>query len=95
MNSPELLLRLWHVAFDPILKTMEGKYMNFANDDELLSVLMSQLVTYTKKGNPSYAKAYNALDFYRSLRIDGYKKVKARHLESRFISEKRAYWLWH
>lgn len=88
-EQPELLLRLWHVAFDPILKTMEGKYMNFANDDELLSVLMSQLVTYTKKGNPSYTKAYNALDFYRSLRIDGYKKVKARHLESRFYKRER------
>ncbi|MCF4588697.1 phage/plasmid replication protein, II/X family [Acinetobacter baumannii] len=88
-EQPELLLRLWHVAFDPILKTMEGKYMNFANDEELLSVLMSQLVTYTKKGNPSYTKAYNALDFYRSLRIDGYKKVKARHLESRFYKRER------
>ncbi|EXW48844.1 phage/plasmid replication family protein, partial [Acinetobacter baumannii 44467_8] len=34
-EQPELLLRLWHVAFDPILKTMEGEYMNFASDDEL------------------------------------------------------------
>jgi II/X family phage/plasmid replication protein len=83
-QQPELLLRLWHVAFDPILKTMEGKYMNFASDDELLSVLMTNLVTYTKKGNPSYTKAYNALDFYRSLRTDGWVKVKARHAESRF-----------
>ncbi|EPZ2476178.1 phage/plasmid replication protein, II/X family [Acinetobacter baumannii] len=83
-EQPELLLRLWHVAFDPILKTMEGKYMNFASDDELLSVLMSHLVTYTKKGNPSYTKAYNALDFYRSLRTDGWVKVKSRHLENRF-----------
>ena len=83
-EQPELLLRLWHVAFDPILDTMKGKYMNFANDDELLQVLMTNLVTYTKKGNPSYVKAYNTLDFYRSLRVDGWKKVKARHAESRF-----------
>lgn len=83
-QQPELLLRLWHVAFDPILDTMKGKYMNFANDDELLQVLMVNLVTYTKKGNPSYVKAYNTLDFYRSLRVDGWKKVKARHAESRF-----------
>lgn len=88
-QQPELLLRLWHVAFDPILKTMEGKYMNFSDDDELLDVLKSHLVTYTKKGNPSYTKAYNALDFYRSLRIDGYKKVKSRHLESRFYKRER------
>lgn len=58
--------------------------MNFANDDELLQVLMANLVTYTKKGNPSYVKAYNALDFYRSLRISGWTKVKSRHAESRF-----------
>jgi II/X family phage/plasmid replication protein len=83
-QQPELLLRLWHVAFDPILDTMKGKYMNFANDDELLDVLKSHLVTYTKKGNPSYTKAYNALDFYRSLRTDGWVKVKSRHLENRF-----------
>lgn len=88
-EQPELLLRLWHVAFDPILDTMKGKYMNFASDDELEQLLKSKLVTYTKKGNPSYTKAYNALDFYRSLRIDGYKKVKARHLESRFYKRER------
>ncbi|WP_228132784.1 phage/plasmid replication protein, II/X family, partial [Acinetobacter baumannii] len=28
-------------------------------------------------------------DFYRSLRIDGYKKVKSRHLESRFYKRER------
>lgn len=88
-QHPDLLLHLWHVAFDPIFDLMKGKYMNFANDDELLQVLMANLVTYTKKGNPSYTKAYNALDFYRSLRIDGYKKVKARHLESRFYKRER------
>ncbi|WP_106912723.1 phage/plasmid replication protein, II/X family [Acinetobacter baumannii] len=88
-EQPELLLRLWHVAFDPILKTMEGEYMNFASDDELEALLKSKLVTYTKKGNPSYTKAYNAFDFYRSLRIDVYKKVKSRHLESRFYKRER------
>ncbi|KCX23108.1 phage/plasmid replication family protein [Acinetobacter baumannii 18689] len=88
-EQPELLLRLWHVAFDPILKTMEGEYMNFASDDELEALLKSKLVTYTKKGNPSYTKAYNAFDFYRTLRIDGYKKVKSRHLESRFYKRER------
>ncbi|MFW1817633.1 phage/plasmid replication protein, II/X family [Acinetobacter guillouiae] len=88
-QQPDLLLRLWHVAFDPILKTMEGEYMNFASDDELEHLLKSKLVSYTKKGNPSYTKAYNALDFYRSLRIDGYIKVKSRHLESRFYKRER------
>lgn len=87
-EQPELLLRLWHVAFDPILKTMEGEYMNFASDYELEALLKSKLVTYTKKGNPSYVRAYNALDFYRSLRTDGWVKVKARHSKSRFYKRK-------
>ncbi|WP_151959138.1 phage/plasmid replication protein, II/X family [Acinetobacter junii] len=87
-EQPELLLRLWHVAFDPILKTMEGKYMNFSNDAELEDLLKSKLVTYTKKGNPSYTRAYNALDFYNSLRTYGWKAVLARHSKSRFYKRK-------
>ena len=30
-EQPELLLRLWHVAFDTILDTMKGKYMYFSS----------------------------------------------------------------
>ena len=36
-DQPELLLRLWHVAFDPILDTMKGKYMNFSSDSSKYS----------------------------------------------------------
>ncbi|MFK7253054.1 phage/plasmid replication protein, II/X family, partial [Acinetobacter baumannii] len=36
----------------------------------------------------SYVRAYNALDFYRSLRTDGWVKVKARHCKSRFYKRK-------
>ncbi len=87
-EQPELLLRLWHVAFDPILKQLEGKYMNFSHDGELEDLLKAKLVTYTKKGNPSYVRAYNALDFYRSLQTDGWKKVMARHCKTRFYKRK-------
>ncbi|HEN9589982.1 TPA: replication protein, partial [Acinetobacter baumannii] len=74
-EQPELLLRLWHVAFDPILNTMKGKYMNFANDDQLLELFKSQLVTYTKTGKPSYTKAKNAMKFYSLMRQLGWKKT--------------------
>lgn len=74
-EQPELLLRLWHVAFDPILNTMKGKYMNFANDDELFELFKSQLVTYTKTGKPSYIKAKNAMKFYSLMRQLGWKKT--------------------
>jgi len=87
-QQPELLLRLWHVAFDPILDTMKGKYMNFTSDAQLEDLLKSKLVTYTKKGNPSYVRAYNALDFYISIRTYGWKAVLARHTKSRFYKRK-------
>lgn len=74
-EQPELLLRLWHVAFDPILNTMKGKYMNFANDDQLFELFKSQLVTYTKTGKPSYIKAKNAMKFYSLMRQLGWKKT--------------------
>lgn len=74
-EQPELLLRLWHVAFDPILKTMEGKYMNFANDDEILDLFQTKLVTYTKTGKPSYTKAKNAMKFYSLMRQMGWQKT--------------------
>ncbi len=46
------------------------------------------MVTYTKKGNPSYVRAYNALDFYNSLRTYGWQVVKARHCKTRFYKRK-------
>jgi len=70
-EQPELLLRLWHVAFDPILDTMKGKYMNFSSDGEILDLLKSKLVTYTKTGKPSYTKALNAMKFYSLVRQMG------------------------
>lgn len=87
-NQPDLLLHLWRVAFNPIFDTMKGKYMNFSNDAELEDLLKSKLVTYTKKGNPSYVRAYNALDFYNSLRTYGWQVVKARHCKTRFYKRK-------
>ncbi|MEL4478350.1 phage/plasmid replication protein, II/X family, partial [Acinetobacter baumannii] len=58
-----------------ILNTMKGKYMNFANDDQLLELFKSQLVTYTKTGKPSYTKAKNAMKFYSLMRQLGWKKT--------------------
>ncbi|MFU8927336.1 phage/plasmid replication protein, II/X family [Acinetobacter puyangensis] len=83
-EKPDLLLCLWHIAFDPILKQLEGKYMNFTHDGELEDLLKAKLVTYTKKGNPSYTVAYNVLDFYNALRTYGWNAVFARHSTSRF-----------
>lgn len=83
-EQPELLLRLWHVAFDPILDTMKGKYMNFSSDGEILDLLKSQLVTYTKTGKPSYTKANNAMKFYALVRQIGLQATKNLYNERTF-----------
>ncbi|MEB3766499.1 phage/plasmid replication protein, II/X family [Acinetobacter sp. MD2] len=83
-QQPDLLLRLWHVAFDPILDTMKGKYMNFSSDGEILDLLKSKLVTYTKTGKPSYTKANNAMKFYALVRQIGLTATKALYNERTF-----------
>lgn len=83
-EKPELLLRLWHVAFDPILDTMKGKYMKFSSDAEILELFKSKLVTYTKTGKPSYTKATNAMKFYSLVRQIGLKATKELYRESTF-----------
>lgn len=83
-EQPELLLRLWHVAFDPILDRMKGKYMNFSNDAEILELFKSKLVTYTKTGKPSYTRANNAMKFYSLIRQIGLVATKKLYNERTF-----------
>lgn len=83
-QKPDLLLHLWRVAFDPILDTMRGKYMNFSSDGEILDLLKSKLVTYTKTGKPSYTKALNAMKFYSLVRQMGLQATKELYRESTF-----------
>ena len=83
-DQPELLLRLWHVAFDPILDRMKGKYMNFSNDAEILELFKSKLVTYTKTGKPSYTRANNAMKFYSLIRQIGLVATRKLYNESTF-----------
>lgn len=83
-EKPDLLLHLWRVAFDPILDTMKGKYMNFSSDGEILDLLKSKLVTYTKTGKPSYTKATNAMKFYSLVRQMGLQATKELYRESTY-----------
>ena len=83
-ERPDLLLHLWRVAFDPILDTMKGKYMNFSSDGEILDLLKSKLVTYTKTGKPSYTKATNAMKFYSLVRQMGLQATKELYNERTF-----------
>ncbi|AZM39877.1 replication protein [Acinetobacter baumannii] len=84
-EQPELLLRLWHVAFDPILDRMKGKYMNFSNDAEILELFKSKLVTYNAKtGKPSFTRANNAMKFYSLIRQIGLVATRKLYNESAF-----------
>lgn len=84
-DQPELLLRLWHVAFDPILDRMKGKYMNFSNDAEILELFKSKLVTYNAKtGKPSFTRANNAMKFYSLIRQIGLVATRKLYNESAF-----------
>lgn len=84
-DQPELLLRLWHVAFDPILDRMKGKYMNFSNDAEILELLKSKLVTYNAKtGKPSFTRANNAMKLYSLIRQIGLVATKKLYNESAY-----------
>ena len=84
-EQPELLLRLWHVAFDPILDRMKGKYMNFSNDAEILELFKSKLVTYNvKTGKPSFTRANNAMKFYSLIRQIGLVATKKLYNESAY-----------
>lgn len=75
-TQPDLLQKLWHVAFDPILNTLKGEKMNFSDDGEVLELLRSKLVTYTKSGTKSLTRANNAFQFYNLLRQMGWEAVK-------------------
>jgi II/X family phage/plasmid replication protein len=85
-DQPDLLLRLWHVAFDPILDRMKGKYMNFSNDGEILDLFKSKLVTYTKTGKASYTKSNNAMKFYSLIRQIGLVATKDLYRENTYYA---------
>lgn len=84
VTEPELLLKLWHVAFDPILDTLKGESMNFSNDGEILDLLRSKLSTKTKTGKVSFTRANNAFQFYNLMRQMGFKAVKKLYSEPTF-----------
>lgn len=80
--QPDLLQKLWGIAFNPIFKALEGENMILNNDDKVYELLKSKLFTVTKKGNVSYTKANNAYQFYKTLKSDGFEKVKSSLCES-------------
>lgn len=75
-EQPKLLQNLWKIAFKPIFDALQGEKMILSNDDDVLELLKSKLFTVTKSGNISYTKAYNAYNFYKALKSDGFEKLK-------------------
>ncbi|MCK4106526.1 phage/plasmid replication protein, II/X family [Acinetobacter radioresistens] len=89
-EQPDLLLKLWHVAFDPILNTLKGESMNFSSDGDVLDLLRSKLYKITKSGKTSYTKADNAFKFYCLLRQIGWEQIKEIYKESTFYDNVNA-----
>lgn len=76
-NDPELLPRLWRLAFNDVLSSFEGATMSAYNSDAVLSQLKNLYQRVTPKGNISYSKALRLHTVYRSILNDGYEKTKA------------------
>lgn len=79
-----VLSKLWRYWFDPILNTLKGDIMPDIDDTDVYDKCKLNLVSYTKTGNISYAKANNAYNFYVLLKRDGYDSVKSRYLRRTF-----------
>lgn len=82
--QPDLLKKLWGIAFNPIFKALEGESMVLTDNDKVLDLLKSKLFTVTKNGNVSYTKANNAYQFYIRLKNDGFEKTKQNSSKSTF-----------
>ncbi|MBF7691724.1 MULTISPECIES: phage/plasmid replication protein, II/X family [Acinetobacter] len=89
-EQPDLLAKLWHVSFDPILDTLKGGSMSFSDDGQVLESLRSKLFTITKSGKTSYTKADNAFKFYCLLRQVGWQQIKLLYRESTFYDNVNA-----
>lgn len=90
IQQPDLLAKLWHVSFDPILNALKGEKMNFSDDGEILDLLRSKLFTVTKSGKRSTTKADNAFKFYCLIRQMGWVAVKKIYKESTFYDNIKA-----
>lgn len=75
-ERPKLLQDFWKLAFNPIFEALNGEKVILSNDDSVLELLKSKLFTVTRSGNISYTKAFNAYNFYKAIKSDGYEKVK-------------------
>lgn len=74
-NEPDLLTNLWHVVFDPILNTLKGKHMNYADDAEIKDLLKDKLKRTNANGKLTYVDAENAYKLYVFLRAKGFKEA--------------------
>lgn len=89
-QTPELLQQLWQIAFNPIFDTLKGESMTLDNDDKVKELLRAKLFTITKKGNISYSKADAVYRFYKTMKSDGYEKMRKDTAKNTFYDNVRA-----
>lgn len=75
-NGHSFAAHAWRMAFNPILKTLEGNKMNINKDDEIRESLLAHFTTYNKNGKPNINNALAAFRTFRNLKLDGWEETK-------------------
>ena len=76
LNSRICLNEVWNCAMSDLKKAVGDVTLKNQSDESIRQRLNEKFVTYTKKGNASYANANNIFAFYRLIITDGYNAVK-------------------
>jgi len=76
-NDPEIIQRLWRLAFKDIFKSFEGASMNTYDKESVLKSLQSKFFRVSKTGRTTYPKANRLYGLYRNIMTDGFERTKA------------------
>lgn len=77
-KDPDLIPRLWRLAFKDVFASFEGATMNAYDTSEVHDNLRAAYFRTTNKGNISYSKADRLFVLYRAIVNDGFEQTKAR-----------------
>lgn len=75
-QNPDVLKELWHYWFKPVFQAMQGEVMTLTQDDKIRKLCDAHLTTVSATGKIRYTKADNAYNFYKTLKDEGFDKVK-------------------
>ncbi len=77
IEDPQIIPRLWGLAFKDIFKSFEGATMNTYDKESVLNSLKAKFYRVSHSGKISYPKATRLYGVYRNIMTDGYERTKA------------------